>query len=308
MVRSLFDIALHTCIQQAARISDVGNTPYHLVRPILKRLNAKQLATLEENSPSVTPESDELWLLLLEKDFPDRPLHAGLKARLLAGEKTMANKSLYNQYCDEREKFRATSAQRLRRMTEKIQKEKSKNSITPIKGIIREPIRRRVQHSRFGGAPAPRFDTKSILGKARRDMQHRLLMFGNSRPAEPPKKALPVRPPPQPTTLNLTRPNTGHPMGIYQQKPLGTPAKPTTEPRHALQSMPVASSSSTSPEGSPHASPQPERKRRAVSVFLNPKKRRLPPSPRREPAEVATATQVTTDVATRGLKSSIFKH
>lgn len=328
-VPSLFDIALGTCIQLAARITDVGATPYHLVRPILKRLNAKQLAQLEENSPSVTPELDELWVLLLQKDFPDRPVHVGPKRRLVAGDQSaMPNKQLYGRYCDEREAFRATSAQRLRRMTEKIQEEKSKNSITPILAILREPlIRRRTPQTRWG-APPSRYASKSILGKAMKDVQHRLLMFGKGEPSRP--KPVPrARPrPPVPAAPILAQP-----LGIYQQPPVGAPVGPMVAPgpigsagpsrvqspgnsRPGSPGLPMGS-----PLHSPLGSPQPERKRRPPSIFLNPKKprprkepsREQPRVPAREPArerarEPAREAHVEMSGPQKVQRSSIFRH
>lgn len=193
MVLSLKDIAQYTCIQHAARITDVGETPYRLVRPILKRLNAKQLTQLEETSPAVMPDSDEVWAQLIERDFPDRPFHRGATRGLIVGETNMPHKALHLQYTTERDEFRATSAQRLRRMTEKIQKEKSKNSIIALEGIIREPlIRRRPTGgmgmrfgSRFGSKYGSKHGNKSILGKAMNDVKHRLLIFGGKPKADP---------------------------------------------------------------------------------------------------------------------------
>ncbi|OVF08067.1 hypothetical protein A9F13_10g02233 [Clavispora lusitaniae] len=179
MVRSLFDTALAACVQNASLIDNVGTTPYHLVRPILKRLSAKQLAQLEENSPSVTPESDELWRVLIEKDFPDRPL----PRRQYVSGGDMPTKATYFQYVAERDELRASSAQRLRKFTERIQREKSRNQIVPLKGILHEPVRRKVPSTftPFSTNARP----KSILGKAMRDMQHRSLIFQGARKYDP---------------------------------------------------------------------------------------------------------------------------
>lgn len=177
MVQTLFQLALATCVQNAGLIDDVGSTPYHIVRPILRRLNAKQLSTVESNSPLVTPDSDELWQTLIEKDFPDRALPNPSKRGLIAdsGEK-MPTKALYDQYVNEREQLRASSAQRLRNFNQRLQKEKSRNMIVPLKGIVHEPMRRRIaQPFQPYNRGAPR--SRTILGKAMRDIQHRLLIF-----------------------------------------------------------------------------------------------------------------------------------
>lgn len=185
MVQSLLLIALASCCHQAGSITDVGAAPYHLIQPALRRLNAKQLALLEENSSGITPDSDELWGLLVEKDFADRPL--GSRRNLAAVSiSQMPNKDLYMQYSKDREKFRENSALRLRRITEKLQREKSKNSIVPLQEIIAEPV----VHRRTLAVPRPvksaqKYANNSIMGKAFKDMEHRLLMFGGLKRTNP---------------------------------------------------------------------------------------------------------------------------
>lgn len=185
MVQSLSLIALAACFQQASSITDVGATPYHLILPVLRRLNAKQLSLLEENSPDLTPDSDDLWALLIEKDFPDRP-QSTRRNLLQAKPMRMPNKELYMQYSKDRENFLEGSAQRLRRITQKLQREKSKNSIVPINGIIAEPvIRRRTLAVPRPVKPASKYSNNSIMGKAFKDVQNRLLMFGPSKRHDP---------------------------------------------------------------------------------------------------------------------------
>lgn len=178
MVQSLFLIALASCYQQAGSITDVGSTPYHLILPVLKRLNSKQLAILEENSPELTPDTDEIWAALIEKDFSDRPL--GNRHHMLNGTSSpMPNRDLYMQYLRDRERFLESSAERLRHHTQKLKREKSKNSIVPMQGFIAEPvIRRRALAVPRPMKPLCKYSNKSIMGKAMKDMQHRLLMFG----------------------------------------------------------------------------------------------------------------------------------
>lgn len=219
MVLSLYDIALAKCLQLSARITDVGDIPYPLIKPVLRRFNAKQLCQVELNSPLLTPESDELWAQLIERDFPDRPqLKRNLKLDGNDGE--MPNKLLYKRYCDERELLRASSAQRLRKMTQKLQKEKLKNSIVPIQGIIREPVIRR--HTSMGSLPQVylKYGKKSIMGKAMKDMQHRQLMFGKPQRKDPYEvfhnRKREVRVPAGPRLPGFQKDG----MGIYSQKPV----------------------------------------------------------------------------------------
>lgn len=219
MVLSLYDIALAKCLQLSARITDVGEIPYPLIKPVLRRFNAKQLSQIELNSPLLTPDSDELWAQLIERDFSERPqLKRNLKVD--GNDGYMPNKLLYKRYCDERELLRASSAQRLRKMTQKLQKEKLKNSIVPIQGIIREPVIRR--HTGMGSLPQVylKYGKKSIMGKAMKDMQHRQLMFGKPQRKDPYEvfhnRKREVRVHAVPRLPGFQKEG----MGIYSQKPV----------------------------------------------------------------------------------------
>lgn len=227
MVQSLFLIALASCYQQASSITDIGSTPYHIIRPVLKRINAKQLSLLEENSPEITPASDEIWASLIEKDFSDRPLGGRPNVLLTSGE--MPNRERYLQYCQDRERFLEGSADRLRRLTEKFQREKTRNSIVPIKGIIAEPIvRRRTFTGPRPVRPALKYSSNSIMGKARRDVQHRLLMFGKQ-PVRDPYAAF--------QTLQTATQKPPSPNRVSQQKTLQRPPPILTQSSSVQKSV-----------------------------------------------------------------------
>lgn len=290
MVQSLYDIALWKCIQLASRITDVGDIPYHLVKPVLKRLNAKQLISVEENSPAIKIDSDELWGGLIERDFPDRP---ALSKRLAAGDaEKMPNRTLYDRYTEERERLRASTAQRLRNLTQKLQKEKSKNSIVPIQGIMREPhVRRRTYGMPLAPPTYSKYGSKSIMGKAMKDVQHRQLMFGGAQKNGQTKgfrqfaRDRPVRPGPEPRFSRVQPTNDG-PTGIYLHRPIGpaaTASSPTKAPVRASspsQDRPNFGESFSLPES---------RKRKATSIFLQSK--RMPRAPR-IPPEVKKVEEV----------------
>lgn len=282
MVPTLHGLALAVCVSHASRIVDVGDTPYHIVRPILRKLNAKQLRTVEENSPTIMPELDELWAWLVEKDFPDRPFLTNSKSSLVFEcNDGMPNKAMYDRYGAEQEKFRDHSAQKLRRMTQKIQQQKSKNSITSISGILREPLIRRRQFS-TRTTHTPRYNRKSILGKAKNDLRHRPLMFkaGGMRPLtdpfvmfRPDKPAVRPRPP----TVN---PNS---QGIYLLSKSGSQSSsevtsgrgtgpPTITGLATNSSRPQATGSA--PEISRSSLPGSKRLAPTSSIFI-PKKRKV---------------------------------
>lgn len=220
MVPSLFSLCQQACMRLAAQITDVGDTPYHLVAPILRRLNAKQLVQVEDASPHLAPASDELWEALIRKDFPDRPLSPGTKLQPGGEWVNMPNKNVYHRYAAQKALFLALLAERLRTMTERLQREKAKNSIVSVAGVIADPtIRRRSGQRRAQGPAKPTL----ILGKAKRDVRDRLFMFraqaalrsSNVRPAWPRALSSPSTSPQKPVTRpriayskEFTRPDT----------------------------------------------------------------------------------------------------
>lgn len=195
-VLSLVEIATNKCIQHVAKLEDVGATPFHLLVPVLRKMNAKQLGQIEELSPQITPESDELWINLVSKEFPDRPILANntgtsnsrsKRSNVVAAAASgrpllfcdMPMKSLYFKYSDERESFREDSAERLRKITQRLKKEKSANSIVSVPELLRDPTVRRQRYD-GGSAYTPSYGPKnSILNKARKEIRNRSLMFPN---------------------------------------------------------------------------------------------------------------------------------
>lgn len=319
-VPSLFLIAQSVCVKQATHISDVGDTPYHLVRPILKRLNAKQLAQLETNSPTLLPHSDELWGSLVERDFADRPCSPA-KSRFSGSTENnrMPLRALYQKYALERDRFRATSADRLRKMTDKLRREKLKNSITTVQEVLADPTIRR-RNTQYMSArnsyhkPRP----TSILGRARRDVLQRLLMFGGAnKPVDPyrpfqavqkvERAILPNMSPPRfpnrmagrvdsrndrkmDTRMDIRTDNTVAsymPLQIITMSPPPKPRAQASEMRLETV-LPDTKQSSSGPE--PGTETAPIRKRKpAPSIFLNTRKRPPRPVPGKSPAGSGTS-------------------
>lgn len=61
-------------------VRDVGYTPYHLLRPILLKLdNVNQLREIEENSPHIREDDAECWERLITRTFPRRCAELHLK-------------------------------------------------------------------------------------------------------------------------------------------------------------------------------------------------------------------------------------
>lgn len=71
-VKSLFDLATTACLKNIRELDTVGDyLPYQNVRHILLRIdNAAQLRQIELNSPQIEGETGEIWLKIIEREFP----------------------------------------------------------------------------------------------------------------------------------------------------------------------------------------------------------------------------------------------
>ncbi|KAI3407046.2 hypothetical protein KGF56_000134 [Candida oxycetoniae] len=156
------------------QIQDVGATPYHLLEPVLLLMSSRQLNQLENLSTQLMPQSDKLWKYLIEKDFSDRPLELGLANANM----DMPYKSLYYKYFEQRDEFRRNSVKRLRHMQQSLMKEKTKNKVVAVNGVLRDPSRKtRPQHSEIRRRMV---NKNTIMARATRDVMTRSLMFGKS--------------------------------------------------------------------------------------------------------------------------------
>lgn len=71
-VKSLMELATMSCIKNIKALESIGDyLPYELMRHILLKIdNAYQLRQIEINSPQIQGETGELWIRLIERDFP----------------------------------------------------------------------------------------------------------------------------------------------------------------------------------------------------------------------------------------------
>ncbi|MCJ1383281.1 hypothetical protein MMC17_006394 [Xylographa soralifera] len=70
-VPPLYYLARKACIKNIRSITDVGDIPYDLVRPILLKLeNPEQLHVLEEASPQLYGADEEIWRSFIARDIP----------------------------------------------------------------------------------------------------------------------------------------------------------------------------------------------------------------------------------------------
>ncbi|KAG5928113.1 hypothetical protein E4U53_002740 [Claviceps sorghi] len=71
-VKSLFDLATAMCVKNLKGLESIGDfLPYEAVRHILLKIeSASQLRQVELNSPQIQGQTGEIWLKLIERDFP----------------------------------------------------------------------------------------------------------------------------------------------------------------------------------------------------------------------------------------------
>lgn len=280
-VQRLRDLAAQKCVQNVALLHDVGDTPFHILRPILCRMSARQLDLIESKSCQIVPYSDQLWPNLIARDFPNRPL----ASRPLI-DTPMPHKALYFKYLAEREALQRDSAQRLRSMTQRLRQEKSKNAITPVKHLLRDPTIRRRPVLTSWLKSSQSLSSLSIVQRARRETRERLRLFQKNVPKDPFPRYLarqPVRSAAGATASAATTTTTHSPAAH-------APVKTTQISANA----PPPTPKNISPEPTQEQTTSP-RKRRPPSIFLSrPKKQSRPPpkterhtaKPNSEPSEV----------------------
>ncbi|MCJ1393995.1 hypothetical protein MMC18_006872 [Xylographa bjoerkii] len=70
-VAPLYYLARKACIKNIRSITDVGDIPYDLIRPVLLKLeNPEQLHVLEEASPQLCGADEEIWRIFIARDIP----------------------------------------------------------------------------------------------------------------------------------------------------------------------------------------------------------------------------------------------
>jgi hypothetical protein len=123
-------------------IVDVGDAPYDLAQPILKKVSAKQLAEIESNCPQIKLRSEEIWKLFIMRDFSDRPVP------------TTKFRKTYAKYYREKEAHLKDASVRLKEGLEKFKQEKASRTITTIRSED-DPLAARARAKRKASSAAP---------------------------------------------------------------------------------------------------------------------------------------------------------
>ncbi|UKZ55280.1 hypothetical protein TrVGV298_009100 [Trichoderma virens] len=81
-VKSLRELAIMACLKNIRDIDNIGFLSYETVRDILVKIdNAAQLRQIELNSPQIEGQTAEIWLKLIERDFPPGIQNQGISAK-----------------------------------------------------------------------------------------------------------------------------------------------------------------------------------------------------------------------------------
>ncbi|GET00009.1 transcription elongation factor B polypeptide 3-like [Rhizophagus clarus] len=73
-VKSLVQLCTMTLVSNKHRLYKLGDTPYHLLEPILKFCTDEELRQLEKVNSRLINEDMELWKRFLQQKIPDQPL------------------------------------------------------------------------------------------------------------------------------------------------------------------------------------------------------------------------------------------
>ncbi|KAK9456048.1 RNA polymerase II transcription factor SIII subunit A-domain-containing protein [Dipodascopsis uninucleata] len=161
IVPRLFDICLQQCISNATRITDVGDVTYEVVKPVLEKMGPSQLYTVEQNSPHLVPETDELWVELIKKDFSPQEVQE---------YNISTSDDIRQRYFDlmEAKRVRITHASAMvKAQYDALAKEKAKNRIVTL-DIFDDPAERMKRKRRLHNQTSPSALKKmSVVKRAR---------------------------------------------------------------------------------------------------------------------------------------------
>ncbi|KAL6854703.1 RNA polymerase II transcription factor SIII subunit A domain-containing protein [Trichoderma novae-zelandiae] len=195
-VKSLRELAIMACFKNVCDIDNIGFLSYETVRDLLARVEtAAQLRQIELNSPHLEGQTAELWVRLIERDFP-------VESKLMGYRPKDPAKwyKIWDRYKVEQTQALKESRNRLKAALAGLQEEQDKKSSKIIelaavpsskKGAIRRAHGPRETSSSallFGGGSRTKTVTgASVMRKVRREVKEIAKIHGNlSRPIRAP--------------------------------------------------------------------------------------------------------------------------
>jgi len=123
-VRSLVEICSRICIKNIKELDSIADLPYEKLRHILLRVeHAEQLRRIEVNSPQIEGQTGELWLKLIEKDFP-----LEFKAKAYKPSDPSRWYKVYKKYKKEHDEKKEASDRQLRAAMAGLKEDRAKNT------------------------------------------------------------------------------------------------------------------------------------------------------------------------------------
>lgn len=167
-VKSLVDLASAACIKNIRQLDSVGDfLPYENVRHILSRVeNAHQLRRIELNSPQVEGRTGEVWLKLIERDFP-----LEYRARAYKPQNPAKWYRVWERYKKDHDASVEESVNKFKSVYAGLQQDKVKNTSKIVEGKLL-PTHGRVKKSRRGGSHAADRSMLAFAGGSKTKMLH----------------------------------------------------------------------------------------------------------------------------------------
>ncbi|KAK9459825.1 RNA polymerase II transcription factor SIII subunit A-domain-containing protein [Lipomyces oligophaga] len=146
-IETLFQTCLKICVENANRISDIGDIPYELVRPILQRMGPAQLREIERQSPQLVPSTGEIWDAHIKHTFTKEEIEwAEKRANSDRVRRKLAGRNLENKYfllVEARKKREMQTSAAVKAQYEEIEREKAKHRIVALDVLVDPEARRR---------------------------------------------------------------------------------------------------------------------------------------------------------------------
>ncbi|KAL8930765.1 MAG: hypothetical protein Q9208_000306 [Pyrenodesmia sp. 3 TL-2023] len=131
---SLAELTRRALTKNLSNVTDVGDIPYQIIRPVLLKLeNPNQLQMLEEQSPQLYGADAEIWISLIKRDIPDGG------SKLLTPKNPENWWKVYRKMRNDYEKVVQNDAAKLKAAFTGIQSAKDSRQIRIMEGIPKIP-------------------------------------------------------------------------------------------------------------------------------------------------------------------------